>query len=87
MIALQDHVALFHSMHRVLAAEKALKEAGIDFLLIPAPGELSSACGLGIRFAPTQRQRIEAALKNEGISFRELHVREAEGYRQLYPAQ
>ncbi len=86
MIAQQDHVALFHSMHRVLAAEKTLKEAGIDFLLIPAPGELSSACGLAIRFAPAQRQRIEAALKEEELSFRELHVREAEGYHQLYPA-
>lgn len=83
MIAQQDHVALFHSLHRVLAAENSLKEAGIEFLLIPAPSELSSACGLAIRFAPTQRQRIEVLLQEADLLPRELHVREGEGYRQL----
>jgi hypothetical protein len=83
MIAEQDLVALFHSMHRVLAAEKSLKEAGIEFLLIPAPRELSSACGLAIRFSADQRQRIEAILQEADLLPRELHVREAEGYRQL----
>ena len=83
MIAEQDHVALFHSIHRVLAAEKALKEKGADFLLIPAPRELSSACGLAIRFEKTKRCQIEAILAEADLVPAELFVRKGSGYLKL----
>jgi len=46
-----DLVAIFHSIHRVMKAEKILKEQGADILLIPVPRKLSSDCGLAIRIA------------------------------------
>lgn len=86
MVAERDFVALFHSIHRVLEAEKLLKEQRADFLLIPAPRELSSSCGLALRFAPEQRQHIEAILQGADLPPVELFVREAQGYRPLLSA-
>ncbi len=42
---------LFPSTHQALAAEDALRRAGIDLSVIPAPQEYTSGCGLAIRVA------------------------------------
>jgi hypothetical protein len=42
---------LFPSTHQALAAEDALRRAGIDLRVIPAPQEYTSGCGLAIRVA------------------------------------
>lgn len=39
----------FGSAHKALKAESILKEAGISFRLLPAPGNLASHCELVIR--------------------------------------
>lgn len=83
MIQERDYVALFHSVHRVLAAEKLLKEQAVDFLLIPAPRELSSACGLAIRYAPEMFVEIERILSGADLQPAELFVREEAGFRKL----
>jgi hypothetical protein len=56
-------VALFQSVHHALLAEKLLKEAGIACKLIPIPRNLSSDCGVCLRFAPPLRPWIEEALR------------------------
>ncbi|APG28594.1 hypothetical protein A7E78_12520 [Syntrophotalea acetylenivorans] len=83
MIREQDYVALFHSIHKVLAAEKILKEQSVDFLLIPAPSELSSACGLAIRFAPELALEIGSILSDADLTPAELFVRDGAGFRKL----
>lgn len=83
MIREQDYIALFHSIHRVLAAEKELKEQAVDFLLIPAPNELTSACGLAIRFAPELALEIGKILSDADLWPAELFVREGPGFRKL----
>ncbi len=83
MIRDRDYVALFHSIHRVLAAEKHLKEQGADFLLIPAPRELSSACGLAIRFSPELALQIGDILADADLQPAELFVREGSDFRKL----
>ena len=56
-------VVLFRSVHHALRAEKLLKEAGIPCKLIPIPRNLSSDCGVCLRFDPPLRPRIEEALR------------------------
>jgi hypothetical protein len=56
-------VVLFQSVHHALRAEKLLKEAGIPCKLIPIPRNLSSDCGVCLRFDPSLRPRIEEALQ------------------------
>ena len=46
-----DYVAIFNSVHRVMEAEKLLKEKRLAVLLIPAPRALAADCGLALRYA------------------------------------
>jgi hypothetical protein len=56
-------VALFESVSYVLRSEELLKEAGVQFKLIPVPKSIHTNCGICIRFAPADRPRIEEALR------------------------
>ncbi len=57
-----DCVAIFQSVHRVMKAEKILKGKKLNILLIPTPRQLTSDCGLAIRYAEDLRYEIETAL-------------------------
>ncbi len=78
MVRENDLVAVFHSVHRVMKAEKVLKLAGLEVLLIPTPRELTSDCGLALRFAPEHHEAIRQALAGEGLEIIELY-RKREG--------
>lgn len=43
-----DYVAIFNNIHRVMQAEKLLKEQRHPVLLIPVPRALQSDCGLAL---------------------------------------
>jgi len=68
-----DYVAIFNSVHRVMKAEKLLKGDKIPILLIPAPRALSSDCGLAIRYADTDRERVEALLASSALNPEEIY--------------
>ncbi|PLX81632.1 MAG: hypothetical protein C0617_16185 [Desulfuromonas sp.] len=80
MVQEHDIVAIFNSIHRVMKAEKALKLARVEILLIPVPRQLSSDCGLAIRFASEDRRRVEEVLTREGIGQADYFRREGEGF-------
>jgi hypothetical protein len=79
----RDGVLIFHSIHRVMKAEKALKAAGLDVRLMPVPRQLSSDCGLSLLFFLKDREVAEEALDAEGCPFEELHAVEGSGYRRI----
>ena len=60
-------LAVFNSGHRVMKAEGILKALGLPVLLIPAPRELQTDCGLALRFSEDARERIMQALEREGL--------------------
>lgn len=78
-----DYVAVFHSVHRVLKAEKILKEAAAAFRLIPAPRQISADCGLALVFAPEVRADIESLLTQADLSIVELWIMVSGAYRQV----
>ena len=83
MVKEGDLVAIFHSIHKVMKAEKLLKEASLDMLLIPVPRQLTSDCGLAIRFAPESRDKVETLLYAAGLEFQELYRREQKKFISL----
>ncbi|MBW2451079.1 MAG: DUF3343 domain-containing protein [Deltaproteobacteria bacterium] len=83
MVNEYDYVAIFHSIHRVLKAEKVLKKQGIQFLLIPVPRQLTSDCGLALRFAPEGRMGLLQVLEDAGLSPAELYQREDNNYHEV----
>jgi hypothetical protein len=62
-----DYVAIFNSIHRVMQAEKLLKERRLPILLIPAPRTLKSDCGLALRYGAADRYAVEGALAEAGL--------------------
>ncbi len=76
MVKEGDLVAIFHSIHRVMKAEKLLKQAGKEVMLIPVPRQLTSDCGLAIRFSQESRAGVEAALAASGLEIQELYLRQ-----------
>lgn len=60
-------LAVFNSAHRVMKAEKSLKTLGLPILLIPAPRQLQTDCGLALRFTEDERETIMQTLKREGL--------------------
>lgn len=81
MVKQGDYVAIFHSIHKVLKAEKLLKQAGVRFLLIPVPRQLTSDCGLALRFAPEDWSAVSGVLLPAHLPPAEFHQRNEDGYR------
>ncbi|MBI5015650.1 MAG: DUF3343 domain-containing protein [Deltaproteobacteria bacterium] len=79
----RDGVFLFHSVHRVMKAEKALKAAGLDVRLMPVPRQLSSDCGLSLAFFLRDRETAQVALEAAGCPAEETHALVAGAYRRL----
>lgn len=83
MVREGDLIAIFHSIHRVMKAEKILKQGKVDILLIPVPRQLSSDCGLAIRYAEQERERVEEILREEGLIPAETYRFQGKSYRLL----
>ena len=80
MVKENDYVAIFHSIHRVLKAEKILKQEGVDFLLIPVPRQLTSDCGLALRFSPETKEELLVILVSADLTPAEMFQRSAGSY-------
>jgi hypothetical protein len=80
MVKENDYVAIFHSIHRVLKAEKILKQGQQDFLLIPVPRQLTSDCGLALRFSPEAKGGLLSILGESDLSPAEMYQRSAGAY-------
>ncbi len=73
-------VAIFNNIHRVMKAEKILKEKRLAMLLIPAPRALRSDCGLAIRYEEADRELIETALHDAGLAPEEIYRKTGEEF-------
>lgn len=80
MIKDGDYVAIFNSIHRVMEAERLLKDKGLKILLIPAPRALAADCGLAIRYAEEIRSEVEGALADAGLLPRDLYRKNGEEF-------
>ncbi len=84
MVEEGDWVAIFHSIHRVMEAERRLKQQKIPMLLIPVPRQLSSDCGLAIRFEDKGLQDALDDLASQSLTPVELY-RMTDGKYVLHP--
>ncbi|MBK5277167.1 MAG: DUF3343 domain-containing protein [Desulfuromonadales bacterium] len=67
MVQEGDYLAIFNSAHRVMKAESILKSRGLPILLIPAPRQLLTDCGLALRFSPEIRDEVMRILEQEQL--------------------
>ncbi|MFB0546729.1 MAG: DUF3343 domain-containing protein [Anaerolineae bacterium] len=66
-------VLLFDSTQAALRAEKILKAEGLTVKLIPVPRQLSSDCGISLRFPFAQVDVVEATLAAKGLPVAGIH--------------
>ncbi len=85
MVSTGDYVAIFQSIHRVMKAEKLLKRAKIEILLIPAPRQLTSDCGLAIRYSETVRREVLDVLLAEDLEPVEIYKKRVDGFEKVTP--
>lgn len=75
-------VATFHSTHSVLKAEKILKDAGLEGVrLVPVPSQVSSDCGVTVRFAAADAARAAEVLRPLADDLQGIFVESAGGWR------
>ena len=65
-------VVLFYSTSGAIRAEKLTKEAGLRVKLIPVPRQLSSDCGVCLRFEWTDTNQVSSILDGAQIEFEEI---------------
>jgi len=66
-------VVLFHSTAHALRAEKVLSKAGLRIKMIPTPRQLSSDCGMALRFDRHNQARIAAELEQNRVPTNGIH--------------
>lgn len=69
----QYGVVLFHTTSSAMRAEKVLMKEGYSIKLIPTPRELSSDCGIALRFDWARCEEIRSALSAVGVEFNTIH--------------
>ena len=66
-------VLLFHTNSAVMQAEALLSNANFAIKLIPTPRELSSDCGVALRFEWERRADVRALLDSAHIEVSDIH--------------
>ena len=69
----QYRVVLFYSTSNALQAEKLFKKTGVGIKLIPVPRQLSSDCGICLRFDRPDEPRVKAILEKKQIEIQGIH--------------
>jgi hypothetical protein len=67
-------VVLFHSTAHALRAEKVLSRAGLAIKMIPTPRQLSTDCGMALRFGRTDGERVAAILSENRVPTNGIHA-------------
>ena len=66
-------VVLFYSMSGALRAEKLLKKDGVVIKLIPVPRQLSSDCGVCVRFERPDDDLVKRKLDEARVEIQGIH--------------
>jgi hypothetical protein len=66
-------VVLFYSTAHAIRAEKVLSGAGFEIKMIPTPRQLSSDCGMALRFDRGNEEQVAAVLGEHRVPLNGIH--------------
>ncbi len=66
-------VVLFYTSSSALRAEKILQKGGLAVKLIPTPRELSSDCGMALRFRRSDDATVHSLLDSANVEIASIH--------------
>jgi len=67
-------VVLFHSTAHAIRGERVLTAEGFRIKMIPTPRELSSDCGMALRFDPVDKEKVAAVLRDKKVPTNGIHA-------------
>lgn len=67
-------VVLFHSTAHAIRAEKVLQRARVSIKMIPTPRQLSSDCGMALRFDRSDEERVVVLLQENRVPVNGIHA-------------
>lgn len=70
---MNNSVVLFYTNSAALRAEKILTLAGLTVKLIPTPRQLSSDCGIALRFETVFCQQVQSLLAQARVEIAGIH--------------
>jgi hypothetical protein len=70
----QYSVVLFHSTAHAIRAEKVLLQAGLLIKMIPTPRQISSDCGMALRFDRSDTELVAATLEENRVPINGIHA-------------
>lgn len=69
-------VVLFHSTAHAIRAEKVLVQVGLQIKMIPTPRQLSSNCGMALRFDRVDEKLVAKTLREKKVPINGIHALE-----------
>ena len=63
----QYSVALFDSTSQVMRGERVLGQAGVRVKMSPTPRQISSDCGMALRFDREEAERVATILSENSV--------------------
>ncbi|NLW92345.1 MAG: DUF3343 domain-containing protein [Syntrophomonadaceae bacterium] len=68
VLSLDDYCVLtFNTTSNALKAERVLKDANAEFIIMPTLREISSSCGLSVKTPPENLQFVLDILARQGV--------------------
>lgn len=67
-------VIVFPSTSHAIRAERVLQQAGIKVMTIPVPRQISSDCGIALKFDSTDTQKVSETLSEAKVEFSGIHT-------------
>ena len=77
------YIILMNSIHDVMAAEAALKDAGVPRDLVPVPRQVAADCGLAVELEPQHLEAAMAVITGRGLKLKGLYKRHGREWRLL----
>lgn len=74
-------VFTFATTSYALKAERVLKAADADFMVIPTLREISSSCGLSVKFLPDKLEKYASELKDQQVTIESVYRVQRSGHR------
>ena len=73
----------FAATAHALKAEKVLKDADAEFIIIPTLREISTSCGLSVKIDPAHLDMYHNTLKNNGVNIESVYHVEKHGKKNI----
>lgn len=63
------YIVAFNSTHHAIRTEKLLSENNIKVTTLPTPREISSSCGISVRFLKDDMEKVESIIESNEILY------------------